>query len=228
MILRKWEDLPDYMQVDEVKKYYDVLNKKKYSLVIKRVFDVVVSLFLVMVCCPLYLLLAILIKLDSPGPVFYRQERVTQYGKHFKIHKFRTMICDADKSSRLTVANDRRIMKTGKYMRKFKVDELSQFIDVLKGDMTFVGTRPEVPEFVEKYTPEMMATLLLPAGITSRASIYYKDENKLLDKSQNPEKTYVEVILPDKMKHNLRDIENFSFRDELKILFLTVFSVLIK
>ncbi len=228
MILRKWDELPSEMKNEEVKKYYDILKQKKHSLIIKRVFDFVVSFFLIIICSPLYLLLAILIKLDSPGPVFYRQERVTQYGKRFKIHKFRTMVCNADKSSRLTVGNDRRIMKTGKYMRKFKVDELSQFIDVFKGDMTFVGTRPEVPEFVEQYSSEMMATLLLPAGITSKASIHYKDENKLLDKSENPERTYVEVILPDKMKYNLEAIENFSFREELKTMFSTFFSIIKK
>ena len=225
MILRKWEDLPKEMQKPEVKEYYDLLSKKKFQLVLKRIFDIVVSFLLLTLLSPLFLILAIAIKLDSKGPVFYRQTRVTQYGEQFRIFKFRSMVTDADKGSLLTVGGDSRITKAGKFIRKYKLDEFSQLIDVLRGTMTFVGTRPEVPKYVEKYTPEMMATLLMPAGITSEASVYYKDENELLDAAEDVEKTYLEVILPDKMKYNLAAIRSFSFVDDIKVMILTVLAV---
>ncbi len=225
MILRKWEDLPPEMQIPEVKEYYDLLSKKKFQLVLKRIFDVVVSFLLLALLSPLFIILAIAIKLDSKGPVFYRQTRVTQYGKEFRIFKFRSMVTDADKGSLLTVGGDSRITKTGKFIRKYKLDEFSQLIDVFRGTMTFVGTRPEVPKYVKKYTPEMMATLLLPAGITSEASVYYKDENELLDAAEDVEKTYLEVVLPDKMKYNLAAIKSFSFIDDIKVMILTVLAV---
>lgn len=225
MILRKWEDLPKEMQIPEVKEYYDLLSKKKFQLVLKRLFDIVVSFTLLTLLSPLFIILAIAIKLDSKGPVFYRQTRVTQYGKEFRIFKFRSMVTDADKGSLLTVGGDSRITRTGKFIRKYKLDEFSQLIDVLRGTMTFVGTRPEVPKYVEKYTPEMMATLLLPAGITSEASVYYKDENELLDAADDVEKTYLEVVLPDKMKYNLAAIRSFSFIDDIKVMILTVLAV---
>ncbi len=225
MILRKWEELPSEMQTPEVRKYYDILKKKKFSLFLKRLFDVTVSFILLVLFSPVFLILAIAIKLDSKGPVFYRQTRVTQYGKEFRIFKFRSMVTDADKGSLLTVGGDSRVTKTGRFIRKYKLDELSQLIDVFRGTMTFVGTRPEVPKYVEKYTPEMMATLLLPAGITSEASIYYKDENELLDAAEDVEKTYVEVVLPDKMKYNLAAINSFGFFDDIKVMILTVLAV---
>ena len=225
MILRKWEDLPKEMQIPEVKEYYNLLNKKKFQLALKRLFDIVVSFTLLTLLSPLFLILAIAIKLDSKGPVFYRQTRVTQYGKTFRIFKFRSMVTDADKGSLLTVGGDSRITRTGKFIRKYKLDEFSQLIDVFRGTMTFVGTRPEVPKYVEKYTPEMMATLLLPAGITSEASVYYKDENELLDAAEDVEKTYLEVVLPDKMKYNLAAIRSFSFFDDIKVMILTVLAV---
>ena len=175
MRLCKWEKLPENMQNEEVRKYYDVLKKKRCSLFFKRIFDIFVSLILLIVFSPLFLVLAIAIKIDSKGPVFYRQVRVTQYGKQFKIHKFRSMVQDADKGSLVTVNNDARVTKVGKFIRKCRLDEFSQLIDVLQGNMTFVGTRPEVPKYVSAYTSEMLATLLLPAGITSEASIYFKD-----------------------------------------------------
>lgn len=225
MILRKWEDLPSDMQIPEVKEYYDLLQKKKAQLVLKRVFDVVVSFLLLALLSPVFIILAIAIKLDSKGPVFYRQTRVTQYGEEFRIFKFRSMVTDADKGSLLTVGGDSRITRVGKIIRKFKLDELSQLIDVLRGTMTFVGTRPEVPKYVAKYTPEMMATLLLPAGITSEASVYYKDENELLDAAEDVEKTYLEVVLPDKMKYNLAAIRSFSFIDDIKVMILTVLAI---
>ena len=225
MILRKWDKLPPEMQIPEVKEYYDILQKRKASLVLKRLFDIVVSSVLLVLLSPVFAVLAIAIKLDSKGPVFYRQTRVTRYGEEFRIFKFRSMVTDADKGSLLTVGGDSRITKTGKFIRKYKLDEFSQLIDVFRGKMTFVGTRPEVPKYVEKYTPEMMATLLLPAGITSEASVYYKDENELLDAAEDIERTYLEVVLPDKMKYNLAAIRSFSFIDDIKVMILTVLAV---
>ena len=225
MILQKWENLPPEMQVSEVKEYYDLLSKKKFSLLLKRTFDIVVSFTLLVILSPVFAFLAVAIKLDSKGPVFYRQTRVTRYGEKFRIFKFRSMVTDADKGSLLTVDGDSRITKTGKFIRKYKLDELSQLIDVLRGTMTFVGTRPEVPKYVAKYTPEMMATLLMPAGITSEASVYYRDESELLDAAEDVEKTYLEVVLPDKMKYNLAAIRSFSFVDDIKVMILTVLAV---
>lgn len=225
MILRKWENLPPEMQVPEVKEYYDLLSKRKFQLVLKRAFDVAVSFLLLVMLSPAFAVLAVAIKLDSKGPVFYRQTRVTRYGENFRIFKFRSMVTDADKGSLLTVGGDSRVTKTGRFIRKYKLDELSQLLDVFRGTMTFVGTRPEVPKYVEKYTPEMMATLLMPAGITSEASVYYKDENELLDAAQDVEKTYLEVVLPDKMKYNLAAIRGFSFIDDIKVMILTVLAV---
>ena len=225
MMLRKWENLPPEMQMPEVKEYYDLLSKKKLQLVLKRVFDVTVSFLLLVLLFPVFTVLAIAIKLDSKGPVFYRQIRVTRYGEKFRIFKFRSMVTDADKGSLLTVGGDSRITRTGKFIRKYKLDELSQILDVFRGTMTFVGTRPEVPKYVEKYTPEMMATLLMPAGITSEASVYYKDENELLDGAEDVEKTYLEVVLSDKMKYNLAAIRSFSLIDDIKVMILTVLEV---
>ena len=225
MILRKWENLPPEMQVPEVKEYYDLLSKKKFQLVLKRAFDVAVSFLLLVMLSPAFAVLAVAIKLDSKGPVFYRQTRVTRYGENFRIFKFRSMVTDADKGSLLTVGGDSRVTKTGRFIRKYKLDELSQLLDVFRGTMTFVGTRLEVPKYVEKYTSEMMATLLMPAGITSEASVYYKDENELLDASEDVEKTYLEVVLPDKMKYNLAAIKSFSFIDDIKVMILTALAV---
>ena len=226
MILRKWEDLPPEMQLPQVKEYYDILSRKKAQLVLKRLFDIVVSFILLILLSPIFAILAIAIKLDSKGPVFYRQERVTQYGKRFYIHKFRSMVTDADKGSLLTVNNDSRITHVGKFIRTCRLDEIAQLIDVLSGTMTLVGVRPESPKFVRSYTNEMMATLLLPAGITSLASIYYKDEAALLDGKEDTDKIYTETILPAKMHYNLKGIEDFSLLNEIKILFMTVFTIL--
>ena len=227
MKLIKWEKLPSEMQTEEVRKYYDILAKRKGSLVMQRVFDIVCSLLMLIILSPVFLILAVAIKLDSPGPVFYRQERVTQYGKRFRIHKFRTMVQNADKGSQVTVGNDSRVTRVGKLIRKCRLDEISQLIDVLQGNMTFVGTRPEVPKYVEHYTPEMMATLLLPAGVTSIASIYYKDEADLLDGAEDTDKVYIEKILPGKMYYNLKSIKESSFlRGVIGTMFKTVFAVL--
>ena len=225
MKLIEWESLPAELKTEEVRKYYDIIKKKKSSLFFKRAFDLIMSLAALVVFSPVYLILAIAIKIDSPGPVFYRQERVTQYGKIFRIHKFRTMVYNADKGSQLTVNNDRRITNIGKVIRRCRLDETAQLIDVLQGTMTFVGTRPETPKFVAAYTKEMMATLLLPAGITSRASIYYKDEAALLEGAEDPERVYIEKILPEKMYDNLKGIEKFGFWGDIKVIFMTVFAI---
>ena len=226
MKIIKWEQLPQEMQTEEVRKYYDILKKKKVGLFFKRAFDLVMSVIALIVLSPVYLILAIAIKIDSPGPVFYRQERVTQYGKRFRIHKFRTMVQNADRGSQVTVNNDSRITRVGKVIRDCRLDEIAQLIDVIQGTVTLVGVRPESPKFVAAYTDEMMATLLLPAGVTSLASIYYKDEAKLLDGVEDTDKTYIEKILPGKMYYNLKGIEQFSFWSDIKVMFMTVFAVL--
>lgn len=225
-MLKKWEKLPPELQTDEVRKYYDILKKKRGALFFKRAFDIVVSLVMLIVLSPVFLILAIAIKIDSRGPVFYRQVRVTQYNKRFRIFKFRSMVQNADKGSQVTVSGDARVTRVGKFVRKCRLDEISQLIDVLRGTMTFVGTRPEVPKYTEQYTPEMMATLLLPAGVTSLASIYYKDEAELLDTAEDTDKVYVEEVLPAKMYYNLKAIESFSFWGDIKVMFMTVFAVL--
>ena len=225
MLLKKWEQLPPEMQTDEVRKYYDILKKKQVSLFFKRIFDIVASLIMLIILSPVFLILAVAIKLDSKGPVFYRQDRVTQYGRRFRIHKFRTMVQNADKGSQVTVSNDSRITRIGKYIRNCRLDEIAQLIDVIQGTVTLVGVRPESTKYVAEYTPEMMATLLLPAGVTSLASILYKDEAKLLDAAEDTDMVYIEKILPAKMYYNLKSIENFSFWGDIRIMFMTVFAV---
>ena len=225
-MLCKWEDLPKELKTEEVKPYYDRLNSHRVQLAIKRLFDIIVSLFGLVVFSPVFLVTAIAIKLDSPGPVFFRQERITQYGRVFRIFKFRSMTNNSDKGANLTTKNDLRITKTGKIIRKLKIDEFCQFIDVLIGNMTLVGTRPEVPEYVAEYTNEMKATLLLPAGITSKASIIYKNESDLLETAENPKSVYLNEILPRKMRYNLEGISKFGITNEAKLLFMTVFALL--
>ena len=228
MLIVKWEKLPKEMQLPEVKPYYDILRKKQLSLFFKRLFDVFASFLMLIILSPVFLILAIAIKIDSNGPVFYRQERITQYNKHFRIFKFRSMIQDADKSGLVTISNDKRITRVGAVIRKYKLDELCQLIDVLRGTMTFVGTRPEVPKYVEKYTNEMMATLLLPAGITSLASIKYKNEATLLNQDVDIDRVYLEEVLPSKMKYNLECLRNYSFGYDIFLILETVYAVLLK
>lgn len=226
-MLKKWETLPEYMQNDEVRFYYDSLQKKKVSMFLKRVMDLVGGLILLILLAIPMIIISIMIKLDSEGPVFYRQERITTYGKHFKIHKFRTMVSNADKiGSTVTVGNDSRITKVGAKLRGCRLDELPQVLDLISGNMSFVGTRPEAVKYVEQYKPEYMATLLLPAGITSEASIRYKDEAELLDAASDVDKTYIEEVLPGKMKYNLDSIKNFSFFGDIATMFRTVLAVL--
>jgi len=227
MLLCKWEKLPEELRTDAVRPYYESLKRKQCSLFWKRVFDVIVSALMLVVLSPVFLVLAVLIKLDSPGPVFYRQVRVTQYGKRFRIFKFRSMVQNADKiGTQVTVGSDSRVTRIGKVIRKCRLDEFCQLIDVFRGTMTFVGTRPEVPKYVEAYTPEMMATLLLPAGVTSMTSIFYKDEEKLLEDAEDVDKTYIQQVLPGKMRYNLRSIREFGFFGDIKVMFMTVFAVL--
>jgi len=227
MMLKKWEQLPPQLRTEEVRPYYDALKGRQVSLFFKRVFDVVVSALMLLVLSPVFLILAIAIKLDSPGPVFYRQVRVTQYGREFRIFKFRSMVSGADKQGSLvTVSGDSRVTKVGAFIRKFRLDEVCQLIDIFRGTMTFVGTRPEVPKYVAAYTPEMMATLLLPAGVTSEASILYKDESALLDAAEDVDAVYIRDVLPGKMKYNLESLKKFSFFGDILTMFRTVIAVL--
>ena len=226
-MLKNWNKLPEYMRTDEVRPYYDLLQKKKISLFFKRVFDIVVSLIMIILCSPILLIISILIVKDSKGGVFYRQERVTRYGRVFRIFKFRTMVQNADQiGTQVTVSNDSRITKIGSKLRNCRLDELPQLFNIFLGDMTFVGTRPESVHYVKSYTNEMYATLLLPAGVTSEASIEYKDEADLLDQAHDVDSVYINEVLPEKMKYNLNSIKEFSFFKEITTMFKTVFAVL--
>lgn len=227
MMLCKWEELPEFMKTEEVKPYYDSLDKKRFQLLIKRVFDIVVSGIMLILLSPLFIVLAILIKVDSKGPVFYRQERITQYGGIFRIHKFRSMVDNADQNGPLiTTNNDSRITNIGNFIRKYKIDEFGQLIDVFVGDMSFVGTRPEVKKYVNKYTNEMFATLLLPAGITSTASLMHKDEAEEITKNLDVDDIYINKLLPMKMKSNLKDIKEFSVYKDVLLCFKTIIVVM--
>lgn len=219
----RWEELPECMQNEKVRRYYDCLNKKKLSLILKRSFDLIMSMVLLLLLFPLFVILAICIKIDSKGPVFYRQIRITQCAKEFHIIKFRTMINDAEKmGSQITIKEDMRITRVGKVIRKVRVDELPQLINIMLGQMSFVGTRPEVPKYVMKYTPEMYATLLLPAGVTSEASIRFKDEASILDGESNIDQAYVDKILPIKMNYNLKMLKEFNLINDIKIMLKTI------
>lgn len=226
MKMPRFNKLPEEFQCDEVKLYYDILKTKTASLVMKRIFDIVISLlFIILMALPMAVI-AVLIKATSKGPVIYKQVRVTAFNKTFRIFKFRSMRVDADKKGELlTVGEDDRITKVGKFIRKFRLDEFPQIFHVLSGKMTIVGTRPEVEKFTSVYTKEMLATLLLPAGVTSLASIKFKDEAKLLESSTNVDETYINVILPEKMKYNLEYIRNFSFSSDIKLIIKTVAEV---
>nr|WP_044600227.1 sugar transferase [Candidatus Stoquefichus massiliensis] len=230
MLIKKWEDLPEYMQTDEVRPYYEILRKKKFQLILKRLFDIIVSFILIILLSPVILFFSIWIKIDSKGTVFYRQERVTQYGRIFKIFKFRTMISDADQIGNLvTSKNDSRITRVGEKIRKYRIDEIPQLFNVLIGDMSFVGTRPEVKKYVDQYTNEMYATLLLPAGVTSLASIQFKDEDEIIEKyvSQGREtnEVYINEVLPLKMKYNLDAMTSFYFMKDISVMINTVVKV---
>lgn len=219
--------MPEHMKSDEVKVYYDILNSRKGSLIAKRIFDFAISLLMTIILSPILLVLIIIIKLDDPGPAFFRQVRITTYGRAFRIFKFRTMVVNAEElGTQVTKENDPRVTRIGNKLRKYRLDELPQLLNIITGDMSFVGTRPEVPRYVNCYSEEMLATLLLPAGVTSEASIMYKDENELIGNAEDPDKVYVEKVLPDKMRYNLDALRNFSFWGELKTMFRTIGAVL--
>ncbi|MCW6677779.1 sugar transferase [Anaerococcus sp. NML200574] len=225
-MLKEWEDIPEFMRNSEVKYYYNLLKKKKVSLLLKRIIDIIGGIILLILFSIPLIVIAIIIKLDSDGPIFYRQERVTSYGKIFHIHKFRTMINEADKyGTSVTLKNDDRITKVGIKLREYRLDELPQIFDLIYGNMSFVGTRPEITKYVNQYKPEYMATLLLPAGITSETSIRFKDESTFLESSDNVDEVYINDILPVKMKYNLKSIENFSILTDMITIYRTIMAV---
>lgn len=229
--MKKWNNLPEFMRNDEVKKYYDILQHKKISLFIKRLFDIILSSIGLIIISPILIIVSIIIKIDSKGPIFFRQERVTTNNRTFKIFKFRTMVENADKIGTLvTVGEDKRITKVGKFIRKCKIDELPQLINILIGDMTFIGTRPEVRKYVDCYTDEMKATLLMRAGVTSIASIKFRNESEIMDKymkkEKDADKVYIERVLPEKMKYNLEYIEKFNMFYDLGTIINTILAII--
>ncbi len=231
MLLKKWEDIPDNLKNSAVKEYYDILSHKKLQLILKRIVDIIISFILLVILSPIMLIIALLIKIDSRGPVFYRQERITTYGQKFKIFKFRTMVQDADKmGSLVTIGKDPRITRVGSKIRKYRIDEVPQLINILIGQMSFVGTRPEVEKYVEKYNDEMKATLLMPAGVTSKASIEYRNEDEIittfLNKGEKTDDIYINRVLPEKMKWNLEYIKEFNVFKDIKIMIDTVINVI--
>lgn len=224
-MLKKYDDLPKFLQNKETKKYYDILHKKRGYLVLKRILDIILSTILLIILLPVFIILGIIIKIDSKGPVFYRQERVTKYGKIFKIFKFRTMITDADKGSLITISKDDRITRVGRKIRNSRIDEIPQLINIFLGDMSFVGTRPEVKKYVDNYTDSMKSTLLMPAGVTSWASIKFRDESEMMEKyvdNLGIDGAYTKKILPKKMKYNLEYIEKCSLMEDIKICIKTI------
>ena len=225
-MLRQWEDLPKRMRNEAVRPYYEQLQKKKVSLFLKRCIDVSLSSALLLFLAPAMLLIGIAVRLDSPGPALFRQVRVTQYGRQFRIFKFRTMVNHADRmGTQVTASGDARITSLGRKMRHYRLDELPQLLNIFLGDMSFVGTRPEVVKYVREYTDEMTATLLLPAGVTSEVSIQYKDEEKLLADAEDVDEAYIHVVLPEKMEYNLKSLKDFSLIHELRIMVDTVIAV---
>ena len=226
MILRNWEDLPKEMQNEQVRPYYDYLAKHKMSLAVKFLLDKVLAVILLLVLSPIFLVIAVWIKCDSAGEVFFRQERVTRYGEKFRIYKFRTMVKNAESlGSQVTTNADMRVTKVGKKIRACRLDEIPQLINILKGEMSFVGTRPEVPRYVEHYTEEMYATLLLPAGVTSEASIEYKDEERLLAEADNADEVYISKVLPEKMRWNYSGLGKQGIVEDIKVMLRTVGAV---
>ena len=191
-----------------------------------RFFDFILGLVGLVVLAPIFIMLAIWIKIDSKGPVFYKQVRVGQNGINFGLFKFRSMVVDADKKGLITVGGrDPRITRSGYFIRKYKLDELPQLINVLVGDMSLVGPRPEVRKYVDLYTDEQQKVLSVKPGITDYASIEYMDENEILGKSSDPEKTYIEDIMPEKIKYNMKYIQNKNVSEYFKIIFLTLLKI---
>ncbi|MEG2429559.1 MAG: sugar transferase [Oscillospiraceae bacterium] len=219
MLIKNYNDLPKEMQTPIVKNYYDLLSKKTKTLAIKRLIDIVLCGIITIIASPFLLIFALLIKLTSKGPVIFKQQRVGKNMKIFNIYKFRTMEKDASKKGpEITTNNDNRITSFGKFLRKINMDEMPQLFNVLKGDMSIIGTRPEVLSYVNEYSDEMFATLLLPPGMLSLASVFYKDENSMLKDVSDVHKTYVEKILPDKMKYNLEYLKIVSIKEDFKLI----------
>ena len=226
MILRNWEDLPKEMKNEQVRPYYDYLAQQKMTLAMKFLLDKIFAAILLLILSPIFFAIAIWIKMDSPGEIFFRQERVTRYGEKFRIYKFRTMVKNAESlGSQVTTNADMRVTKVGKKIRACRLDEIPQLLNILKGEMSFVGTRPEVPRYVKHYTAEMYATLLLPAGVTSEASIEYKDEERLLFEAENADEVYINTVLPKKMRWNYKGINKQGVIADIKIMLRTVVSV---
>ena len=204
-----------------------VLEKRKLQLALKRAMDIVISGGALAVLWPVLLLIAVAIKIDDPGPVFYRQVRVGRDGKEFRIFKFRTMVVDADKKGlQITVGRDNRITRMGRLLRKTKLDELAQLINVFVGEMSLVGPRPEVPKYVNLYTPYQRQVLLVRPGITDYASIAYRNENDMLEDAEDPEKMYIDVIMPDKIELNMKYLREISPAADIRLIFGTILAVI--
>ncbi len=224
-----YEEIPMFMKNEIVAKYHKMLMRKKYILFFKRVFDLIFSLIMAIILFPVLITTCIIIKCDSPGKVIFKQKRIAQCGKVFDIFKFRTMVEDAEKiGTQVTTGDDPRITRCGKWLRKYRIDELPQIFNIIRGELSFVGPRPEVQKYVLQYTDEMLATLLIPAGVTSLASIIYKDESKMLENANNPDEVYVKEVLPQKMKYNIEYIEKISIAYDIKIILKTICAVLKK
>ena len=205
----------------------DVLARRKPQLIVKRAMDIVLSACALAILWPLLLLIALAIWIDDPGPVFYRQVRVGRNGKTFRIFKFRSMVMDADKKGlAITVGRDSRITRVGAVLRKTKLDELAQLLNVLFGQMSFVGPRPEVPKYVELYTPYQRQVLLVRPGITDYASIAYRNENDLLAGAPNPETMYIEQIMPDKIELNMKYLREISPLADIRLILKTIVAVI--
>ena len=227
MDVKPFEKLPAPFQCEEVRPYYELLQKKAAGRVFKRIFDILMSVVMLIFLLLPMLLIAVIVKATSKGHVFFRQERVTTYGRHFKIIKFRTMVENAEAlGTQVTTDSDSRVTSIGRFLRKYRLDELPQVFNVLGGSMSIVGTRPEVPRYVDRYEKEYYATLLLPAGITSLASIMYKDEEKLLSSAEEADRVYMEQVLPKKMEYNLEYLKNFGFWSDIGLMFKTVKEVI--
>lgn len=206
----------------------EILEKRKIQLILKRIFDIIVSFIGLLVLLPIFMIIAFIIKVDSKGPIFFRQIRIGKNGKKFKIFKFRTMVVDAEKKGmQITIDGDNRITRAGYILRKSKLDELPQLINVLKGDMSFVGPRPEVPRYVAMYDERQRSILKVTPGITDIASIEFRDENSLLAKSKNPEETYKKEIIPRKIELNMEYIKNMSVIYDIGLILKTICKIII-
>ncbi len=223
----KYDKLPTNLKNPTTKAYYDLLKKKKVTFFFKRLFDIIMSLCMIVILSPVLIIISFIILCTSKGPILYKQRRVTKYGKIFKIWKFRTMVKHADKiGTQVTIKGDPRITKVGKFLRKCRLDELPQLFNILFGQMSFVGPRPEVEKYVNQYQEEMYATLLVRSGVTSLASIKYKDENKLLEHASDADEVYINEILPEKMKYNYQYLKKINIFYDIALLFQTVIAIL--